>query len=248
MANEPRRINPGELIQTNQEDGSGGDFGFADHGLGALSVVVGDSHAHPPVSGWTGEFLNLGSLVAALETAGCVGGAFLVGERADLNGPASANVEGGGSLENFEADPCGAGEVDVDGFGGGQRKIEDAAFDEGPAIGDAQLRGMAGLEIRNTHDGAERQGEVRGGHGIHVVDFAIRSAAIVIWRAVPARHAGLFEDGLGAGGEAGVAGGSGGGGLIRGRLIWGRLCELGGRRDGGLGMFFGAPRQKERAQ
>jgi hypothetical protein len=37
-----------------------------------------------------------------------------------------------------------------------------------------------------------------GGHGVHVVDLAIRSAAVVVGRSVPTGEAGLGLDRLGA--------------------------------------------------
>jgi hypothetical protein len=177
------------------------------------------------------------------------GGALLVGEGSDLNGPAASDIKRRGSLENFEADFCRAGAVDVESLGGGEREIEDAAFNERAAIGNAQHCGMAGLYICYTYDGAEREREVRGGHGVHVVDFAIRAAAIVIRGTIPARHTGLLEDGLGAGGnfDLGIVDGLGG----RSRVCrgWsGRLGRgFGRRRDFNLRLFVGASRQQKYA-
>jgi hypothetical protein len=37
---------------------------------------------------------------------------------------------------------------------------------------------------------------------VHIVDFAIRSAAVVIWRAVPTGEAGLDQQGFGVGRNA----------------------------------------------
>ncbi len=42
---------------------------------------------------------------------------------------------------------------------------------------------------------------MRRGELVHVEDFAIRAAPVVIRRPVPARHAGLREQGLGVGSE-----------------------------------------------
>src|SRR6202040_3362022 len=102
---------------------------------------------------------------------------------------------GCGGLHQFYFYLGDSGLVDVKFFGGRQGEIDDASGNEGAAVGDADQRGGAGLYIRDTHDRTQRIGAVGGGHGVHVVDFAVRSAAVVVGGAVPAGESGFSGDG-----------------------------------------------------
>src|SRR5215472_2619075 len=66
-----------------------------------------------------------------------------------------------------------------------QRKIDDAILHKRPPVGDADRRAFSIIQVGHTHHGIERQGAVRRGELIHVVDFAVRSAPPVERRAVP---------------------------------------------------------------
>jgi len=105
-------------------------------------------------------------------------------------------------------------------LGGSEREIDDASGNEGAAVGDADESAVSGLEVGDAHDGTERKSAMRGGHGVHVVDFAVRSTAVVVGRAVPAGESGFGGDGLGAGGEGGL-------GEVRGFSFF---VRLGGKR------------------
>ena len=62
----------------------------------------------------------------------------------------------------------------------------------------------AGLYVGDAHDRSQRIRAMRGGHGVHVVDFAVRSAAVVVGRTVPAGESSFGGEGLGAGREGGL--------------------------------------------
>ena len=55
-------------------------------------------------------------------------------------------------------------------------------------------RRVRGLYIRHAHDRTQRQRAVRGGHGVHVIDFAVRSAAVVVRRSIPTGEPGFGCD------------------------------------------------------
>ena len=117
-----------------------------------------------------------------------------------------------GGLHQFHFHLGDAGLVDVEFFGGGEREIDDASGNERAAIGDADERGGSSLHISDAHDGAQGISAVSSGHGVHVVDFAVRSAAVVVRRPVPASESGFGGDwtrvgGKGRLGEVGFGGG-----------------------------------------
>src|ERR1700681_2822332 len=60
---------------------------------------------------------------------------------------------------------------------------------------------MSSLQIRDTHDGAQRQSKMCRRHGVHVINLAVRSAPVVIRSAVPTRHSSFFKDRFRAGGN-----------------------------------------------
>src|SRR6185437_983356 len=80
-------------------------------------------------------------------------------------------------------------------------EIEHSFADEWPAVGDAHNGRGAGFCVRDAHDAVQRQRAMCGGHLIHVIDFAIRAAPVVVGRTVPARKAGLAVDRLFRSGE-----------------------------------------------
>ena len=200
------------LVQPNQKHRTLARASFRNHLLGAFVVVVEDADANPPASGGAGEAQHLGGAVAAGEVVGELGGNVLVEEAADLHGPLSAGIERSGRRQDFHFHFGGAGLIHVEPAGGGERKIENAAGNERSAIGDAYQRRVRGLEIRDANDGTERQSAMRGGHGVHVVDFAVRSAAVVVRRSIPAGHPGFGGDRSGTRrdrrlGQVGIGGG-----------------------------------------
>src|SRR5580692_4007092 len=60
---------------------------------------------------------------------------------------------------------------------------------------------MSRLQIGDAHDRSQRQSKMRRRHGVHVIQLAVRSAPVVIWSAIPARHPRLLKDGLRSGGN-----------------------------------------------
>src|SRR5690348_9212685 len=114
-------------------------------------------------------------------------GGFRAFERTDLNFPFSAAINWGWCREDVHLDPRRAGLPYIHCFRSSERKVEHPFADEWPAIGDAHNGRGAGLCVRDAHDTIQRQRAMRGGHLIHVINFAIRAAPIVVWRAVPAR-------------------------------------------------------------
>lgn len=106
-----------------------------------------------------------------------------IAEGADLNGE---KARGGIHVaKNFQAN---GHDARADGFNfarGGQRKIDDAIFDEGAAVGDANRSGLTVVEIGDADHGFERKGAMGGGKFVHIVDFAIGSVAAVERVAVP---------------------------------------------------------------
>ena len=159
--------------------------------LGAFVVVAKDAHANPPIAGRAGEAQNFGGAIAAREVPREFSGSIFMGKSANLNGPFSAGSEGSRRLHDFDANFRDTGLIDIELVGGGEREIDDASGDERAAIGDAHENRVICLEIGDAHDRSERQRTVCGGHGVHVVDFAVRSATGVIGRSVPTGESGL---------------------------------------------------------
>lgn len=69
-------------------------------------------------------------------------------------------------------------------------------MNEGAAVGDAHDRGFPGLNVGDSNRRFQRQGAMRGGHRVLVIDFSIGSVAVVIRAAVPACQSGFDENWL----------------------------------------------------
>ena len=82
----------------------------------------------------------------------------------------------------------------LEGAGRGVREVDDAAVDEGAAIGDADVHSLLIVEIYYMHPGIEGQSAMGGGHLLHVVDFAIGGDAAVVRMTVPAGDSRLDEE------------------------------------------------------
>ena len=107
--------------------------------------------------------------------------------RHDRMAPACATLPAG---------PCHARLPDVRLLGRGQREIDNSSFHKGTAIGDSHDGRMPGLEVGDSHRRSQGKSEVGGGQLIHVIDFAIRAAAVVIWSPVPTGFAGFDGKGF----------------------------------------------------
>src|SRR5581483_12131027 len=94
-------------------------------------------------------------------------------EPADLDGPLSAALKGLGCLKQLNAHFARPFANHVQLLGGGAGEIDDAAFDEWAAVGDADDCSVAVAQARDSDDGAKRQGTVRGGHSVHVIDLTV---------------------------------------------------------------------------
>ena len=166
-------------------------------------VVVEDAHADPPVSRGAGEAQHFGGVIAAREMVGELGGCLLVRESADLHRPFPARFKRCGRLHHFYFYLRDARLHHIELARGGERQVNHAAGDERAAVGDADQRGVSGLDVGDAHDRSQGQGAVGGRHGVHVVDFAVRSAAVVVRRAVPAGESSLGGERSGIGGNCG---------------------------------------------
>ncbi len=113
--------------------------------------------------------------------------------------PTCNPVKGGGGggggrgrgADDFQADASGSRADQVDGAGGGGGEVDDAAPDEGAAVGDSHLHLLVVAQVFDEHPGIERQGAMGRGQLLHVVDFAVCGQAAVVGVAVPACDAGL---------------------------------------------------------
>lgn len=222
--------------------GVGDVDGFGDVGGGGM--FGGDGVDAHPEAGGAGELDNPGGgetmeeIVLGLD--GVVGGE----EGADLDAPFAFGV-GTGLGEGLDFDLRGAGPVDADGLGGGEREIENAARDKGTAIGDAGENRFAGSEIGDADGGSHGQGAVGDRDGVLVEDGAVGAGMVVVGRAVPGGQADFSGDGL-AFGRVGMDGGRrngcGGMGVGSGSARFGIVgfggvgCGVGGVL-GGLGLF-----------
>src|SRR5258708_16549716 len=125
------------------------------------------------------EDRRVGGAEAVAETLG-VGA---VAERTDLH----SEKTGGGidAAKNFHAHRHDAGANRIHFSRGGKRKIDDAIVDKRAAVGDANNRGLAVVQVGDANHCFKGQRAVRRGEFVHVVDFAVRSAPPVKWHAVP---------------------------------------------------------------
>jgi len=113
-------------------------------------------------------------------------GARLRRERAYLNRELPPAKVGLRRRDYGEANLGGAGANKFDVPGGGAREIDDAAFDEGPSIGDADIGFLLRREETNAHPCLEWKRWMSGGELLHVEDLTIGCATSVIGFAIPA--------------------------------------------------------------
>jgi hypothetical protein len=107
-------------------------------------------------------------------------------EGAHLHALVSATFDGMRRFEHVEAYSRGPRNIDIDGFGGGSREVDDAVAAKGAPVGDAYHRGLMALQVDHSHNRIQRQGLVRRGHFVLVIDFAVGSFLIVEVGTVPA--------------------------------------------------------------
>jgi hypothetical protein len=115
---------------------------------------------------------------------------------ADLYSPLSTRIQGQRRSKQLNADFSSASANQANFFRRGPREVNDTAFYKWPTVGDADNHRLSRTQICNSHNRAERECAVRGSQRVHVVDFAIRSAAIVIGGAIPTRDARFDEQRL----------------------------------------------------
>lgn len=175
------------LIQPHEKHRSFGRMGCRGKLLGAIMVVAEDTDANPPIAGRTGEAQHFGGAIAPSEVTGEIRGGAFMRESADLHGPFSTRVKRNRRLHHFDANLRDTRLIDIDLTGGCKREVDNASGNERAAIGNAHESGMICLEIGYAHNRSERQRTVRGGHGVHVIDFAVRPASRVIGRPIPTR-------------------------------------------------------------
>ena len=149
------------------------------------------SHQHSPHRRTAGMENQPGGSILAFERGAHSLGAALIQERAGLDCIPILGGGGGGGREDDEPDARDSWSDESDGAGGGVRKIDDAVFDEGPAVGNADVDRFVVGEIHHAHPSTEGQRAMRGSEAFHVVDFAVRGGAAVIRMPVPARETGF---------------------------------------------------------
>jgi len=80
---------------------------------------------------------------------------------------------------------------DVHFLGRRLRKVEDPAFNKGPTVGNSYEYRVSGLYVDHADNRTQRKRSMGRGHGVHVVDFAIRTTPVVIWASIPTGEARL---------------------------------------------------------
>jgi len=129
--------------------------------------------------------------ILAFERGAHTLGAVLIPKGAGLDRIPILGGGGGGRREDVEPDPRDPRSDESDGDGGSVRKIDDAVFDEGSAVGDADVDRFVVGQIHHAHPSTEGQSAMRGSEAFHVVDFAVRGGASVIRMTVPTGEAGF---------------------------------------------------------
>ncbi len=115
--------------------------------------------------------------------------AVLIPERSGLDRIPILGRGDGWSREDVEPDARDSRSDESDGAGRGVRKIDDAVFDEGPSVSNADVDRFVVGEIHHAHPSPEGQRAMRGSEAFHIVDLTIRGGAPVIWMPVPAGEA-----------------------------------------------------------
>ena len=164
--------------------------------FGALAVVIENTYPHPPISNGAIEAQYSGRVVTPGEAVGQLRSGVFIAECAYLHCPASPDVQRSGSFEYFQTNHGDARPPNVYLFGRSKRKVEDASGNKRPAIGNANQGRIAGLEIGYAHDGTQRQSAMGRRHGIHVINFSVGAAPVIIGRTIPTGETGLHIDRL----------------------------------------------------
>ncbi len=131
---------------------------------------------------------NDGVGVMRQETALKSGGAGGILEGAKLDSKGSSRLIGRRG-DDRETDRANAGANESDVFGGALGEINDAAFDEGATIGDADLSAFAIGLIEDIDPGIKGKTEMSGSESTHVIDLTIGGTAAMIGFAIPTGEA-----------------------------------------------------------
>jgi len=161
-----------------------------------FAVIERDAHAYPPIITRAAELEDFRRPVLLSELGFEFGGFVFVVDGADLHAPASSGCDGLGRFDHFNSDFLRAVPVNVYFLRGSFREIDHTVGDERPAVGDANIHHLPRLFIGHAHQRVQRDGAVRGGEGVHVVNLAVRAATIVVVRPVPTRVSDLAPDRL----------------------------------------------------
>ena len=181
-------------IQADQKHGSFGDLIFANHRLRALAVVIRHSHSHPPVPRRTRELQDFRRLIPPLKTIRPIPRLPFRPKKIRSERTIGRRCRAPRELREPQGEPWPCLADTHPGLWRPPVKDQECALRQTDPIGNAQQRRMSRLHICYPDNRAQRQREVRRRHRIHVVDFAIGAAAIVIRRTIPTRHAGLFKN------------------------------------------------------
>ena len=124
---------------------------LAEEGFGAIALaVLADPDAVVEGAGIFELGDEDGAEAFGLNAVGELGGGGDVGEGAELDAPASCG-EWAFEADDFDADSGDALFDDAEVAGGGEGEIDDAPVDEGAAIVDDDLDGLAGVEVGDAH-------------------------------------------------------------------------------------------------
>lgn len=164
----------------------------------AFVVVIQHTDTNPPVSSRAFESQDFSRLIAAGDVVGEFACGFLVGHASDLDGPFSERSGGGSGLHQLDLYLRDACLHQVDFPCGRERKVDDSSGNKRTTVGDPHQRSAPCLYVCDADDRAQGKGSMRGSHGVHVIDLAIRSATIVIRRPVPTGEACLGLKRLGS--------------------------------------------------
>src|SRR5579884_872083 len=99
---------------------------------------------------------------------------------ADLYSPLPTRIQGQRRSKQLNADFSSASANQANFFRRRPREVNDAAFYKWPSVCNADDHRLARTQICNSHNRAKRECAVRGSQRVHVVDFTIRSTAVVI--------------------------------------------------------------------
>jgi len=164
-----------------------------------LAIVVLHSHPDPPIADWTAETQDFRRLITARQVVGKLARSMLFLKRPDLHCPAPAICQRCRSFQNLYPHHGNARSPNIDLLGGRLREIQDSTRDKWTTIGDAYDHRVSSLHIRDAHDAFQRQRSMSSGHGVHVINFAVRGLSLVVRTTVPTRETSLYKKWLRAG-------------------------------------------------